>query len=247
MIGSIIQARMGSSRLPEKTMKILEGKPILQHIIERIQKSHLIDECVVATTTDLKDNVIEEFCTKNQIKCYRGSENDVLERFYQAANRYNYDIIVRITADDPLKDPHIIDKAIRILVDNDFEYVSNTIDPTYPEGLDVEVFTISVLNRAYFEANLQSEREHVTPYIWKNKDLFKVFNFKNESDLSSLRWTMDTNDDFMFMQAVYSNFKNKDMFYMEDILKLIEQNPDIIKMNSGHIRNEGYFKSLKED
>ena len=232
MIGAIIQARMGSHRLPMKTMKVLEGKPVLQHVIERIRRSKFIKECVVAATTDEKDHVIQEFCQLHQIKCFRGNENDVLERFFKAAKKYQFDIIVRITADDPLKDPKIIDEAITILVENNLDYVTNTMEPTYPEGIDVEVFTFEALRKAYLGAKLPSEREHVTPYLWKNPERFKLHNFKYSEDLSSLRWTMDTEDDYQFMQAVYRHFQGCEMFYMEDVLSMLKIHPEIAHINT---------------
>lgn len=246
IIGGIIQARMGSTRYPEKILKKLNGKTVLEHIIKRVEDSG-VDMCIVATTKNEKDDAVQRFCREHNVICFRGSEDDVLERFYYAAKENDIDVIVRITADDPLKDSGIIKKAITLLVDGGYDYVSNTIQPTYPEGIDVEVFTFNALEKAYYEAELPSEHEHVTPYIWKNRDKFNTYNFIHDTDLSYMRWTMDTEDDYRFMENIYSNFVGRDNFSMDEVLKYIEQNPDVQKINEGHVRNEGYLKSIKED
>lgn len=245
-VGAIIQARMGSTRLPEKIFKLLNGKTVLEHVINRVADSG-VENCIIATTINEKDDEVENFCKEHDIKCFRGSENDVLERFYYAAKENNFDIIIRVTADDPLKDSNIIAKAVKIIKENKYDYVSNTIKPTYPEGIDIEVFTFEALKKAFEEAKLKSEREHVTPYIWKNIDIFRVYNFENNEDLSYMRWTLDTEDDYQFMKKIYSFFEDKDNFSMEEVLECISKNPEITKINQGHIRNEGYLKSLKEE
>lgn len=245
-IGAIIQARMGSTRLPEKIFRKLNNKTVLEHIYNRVKDS-TVDKVVIATTNNRSDDIVEEFCKKKLYPYYRGSEDDVLERFYFAAKQFGIDIIVRVTADDPLKDTEVVNKAISIMLNNNYDYVSNTIEPTYPEGIDIEVFSFKALERAYNEAKLKSEHEHVTPYIWKNDDKFKIYNMKNDIDLSGLRWTMDTEDDYNFMKEVYSFFKDVDNFSMEDVLKILEKHPKLSEINMGHIRNEGYLRSVKED
>lgn len=245
-IGAIIQARMGSSRLAGKVLKELNGKTVLEHIYYRTKCSK-VDKCVVATTTKREDDEIELLCNKNNILCYRGDENDVLKRYYDTAKEYKFDIIVRITSDDPLKDTSIINKAIVMLLDNNYDYVSNTIHPTYPEGIDVEVFSFGALENAYFYAELPSEREHVTPYIWKNPQKFNIHNFENDIDLSSKRWTMDKEDDYEFMKKIYGHFIGKNNFSMQEVLEILKKNPEYELINKNHIRNEGYIKSLKEE
>lgn len=245
-IGAIIQARMGSTRFPEKILKNLNGKTVLEHIVKRVQDSD-VDSCIVATTSRKEDDVVEKLCMQQKILCFRGSESDVLERFYQCAKEFQLDVIVRITADDPLKDTGIINKAISLLLNNNYDYVSNTVKPTYPEGIDVEVFTFEALEKAYLEAELPSEHEHVTPYIWKNNGIFNIYNFENDVDLSGMRWTMDTEDDFEFMKRVYANFKGKDTFSMEEVLTFLEDNPEVQQINQGHVRNAGYLKSIEEE
>jgi spore coat polysaccharide biosynthesis protein SpsF len=245
-IGGIIQARMGSTRFPEKILKKLNEKTVLEHIVKRVNDSG-VDICIVATTLNPRDDIVEELCRTHGVACFRGSEDDVLERYYQAASHYQLDVIVRITADDPLKDSEVIKKAIDLLLKGKYDYVSNTIKPTYPEGIDVEVFTYAALEKAYQEADLPSEHEHVTPYIWKNRQIFSTYNFENEIDLSGMRWTMDTEDDYRFMQRVYSNFVGRDNFSMGEVLEYLSKNPDILKINQGHIRNEGYLKSIEKE
>lgn len=245
-ITAIIQARTGSTRFNNKVLKKLYNKTLLEHIIERVENSKLVNSIVVATTTNKEDDKIENLLKNTRIKVFRGSENNVLKRFYLTAKKENSDIIVRITADDPFKDPEIIDKAINILVANKYDYVSNTLKPTYPEGLDIEVFTFIALERAYLNAKLDSEKEHVTPYIWNNKNLFHVKNFENDKDLSNLRWTIDYESDFIFAKQIYEElYTKKRIFLMDDILCAIEKkyitNRTIVE------RNEGYKKSIKEE
>lgn len=246
IIGAIIQARMGSTRLPEKILRKLNNKTVLEHIYNRV-KASAVDKVVIATTNNRSDDIVEEFCKKKSYLYYRGSEDDVLERFYFTAKQFGIDIIVRVTADDPLKDTEVVNKAISIMLNNNYDYVSNTIEPTYPEGIDIEVFSFKALERAYNEAKLKSEHEHVTPYIWKNNDKFKIYNMKNDIDLSGLRWTMDTEDDYNFMKEIYTFFKDVDNFSMADVLEILEKHPKLSQINMGHIRNEGYLKSVKED
>lgn len=247
-IVAIVQARLGSTRLPQKVLIPIQGKTVLEHIIDRVKQSKLIQCVVVATTTHLNDNVIEEHCRNIQVTCFRGDEDNVLDRFFQCASSYKADIIVRVTADDPFKDPEIIDRAINLLIDGGYDYVSNTVIPTYPEGIDIEIFTMNALVKAYKEATLLSEKEHVTPYIWKNTDKFRSCNFTYKENLSHLRWTLDKPDDLLFVQAVYQElYRKNEVFLMSDILKLIEEQPELSRFNQGHIRNEGYLKSIKNE
>ena len=241
---AIIQARMNSTRLPNKVLTKVQEIPILEHIINRVRLSK-IDEIIVATTEDNSDDAIEKFCLNKNIQFFRGDENNVLKRFYDCAKIYKGDIIVRITADDPFKDPKIINRAINLLENGAFDYVSNTIVPTFPEGIDIEVFTFTSLEKAYLNASLISEKEHVTPYIWKNPDKFRIDNFKHHMNLSNLRWTLDTKQDLEFTIEIYNRLYNKNkLFYMEDILDLLKKEPTLLTINQGYTRNLGYLKSL---
>lgn len=247
-IVAIIQARMGSSRLPGKTLVDILGKPLLYHIVQRIKASKYIDEIIIATTTESIDQAIVKFAKENDLLFYMGSVNDVLDRFYNASIRVNADIVVRITADDPFKDPVIIDKVITYLITHpELDYASNTIKPTYPEGLDVEVLRFNALKNAYENAKLRSEREHVTPYVWKNPEKFNIANIENDKDLSYYRWTLDYEEDLEFVRKVYSGIYKGEVFLLDDILFFLKENPHISNLNKGIVRNEGYLKSLNED
>ena len=242
----IIQARMGSTRLPGKVLADVHGQPMLRRLLDRLQSVGLIDEIVVATTLSPDDNKLVDWLSKNHITCFRGSENDVLKRFFECAKKHQADLVVRITADDPLKDPGIISKAVRILMDDPkIDYCSNSITPTYPEGLDIEVFRFSALERSFKEARLNSEREHVTPYMWKNPNIFKTATFEFERNLSHWRWTVDKSKDLEFIRAVYNEFINEPLVPFLKIISFLDRNPKIVEVNSSKtVRNEGYLKSV---
>jgi len=248
MILAILQARVSSSRLPGKVLKPLLGVPMLLRQIERLKKSRKIDRLLVATSTEPSDNPIEKLCEENGIACYRGSLNDVLDRFYQAARGFDPEHVVRLTADCPLTDAKLIDDVIGFYLDGGFDYASNAIQATYPDGLDMEVFRFSCLEQAWREAALPSQREHVTPFIHQQPLLFKIGHYKNSSDLSHLRWTVDEPKDFELVTMVYEALypKNPD-FSTQEILQLLDQRPELVHWNTAHQRNEGYQKSLEAD
>lgn len=246
---AIIQARMTSTRLPGKVLMPLMDKTILEHVINRVRAAESISDIIVAASDNKMDDVIESFCRDKNIQCFRGSEENVLERFYFCAKLYKAEVIVRVTADDPLKDPAVIAKAIGLFEDVQYDYVSNTLEPTYPEGIDIEVFSFAALEAAYQKAKLSSEKEHVTPYIYNHPSEFKLLNFKNSADLSALRWTVDSAEDYQFVHQVYEALykKPKELFTMEEVLKLLEQTPELKEINKEHIRNEGYLNSVKRE
>lgn len=250
MTVAIIQARMGATRLPGKVLREILGKPILWHVIERIKRCKLIDQVIIATTNIDGERPILELAKRMGIASYSGSEDDVLDRYYQAAKRYQADIIVRITSDCPLVDPQVTDKVVKFFLDNKpgFNYVSNTLNPTYPDGLDTEVFSFATMEKAWKEAKLKSEREHVTAYIVKHPEIFKLGNVENEEDLSHMRWTVDEERDFEFVKKVYERlYKPNQVFLMRDILALLKAYPDLADINKGINRNEGYIKSVLSD
>ena len=189
MIAAIIQARMGSTRLPGKVLKNMNGSSLLEIQIERVKKSKNIKNIVVATSININDDEIEKFCLQKEINFYRGSENDVLSRYYECAKIYNIQTIVRLTADCPLIDPVIIDKVIDLFIENDVDYSSNTVPPDtsfWPDGSDVEVFSFEAIEKAYKKAKKQEDREHVTFFFWKNKSNgFKVNQLSNMEDWSN--------------------------------------------------------------
>jgi len=239
---------MGSTRLPGKSLRPIAGKPLLLHVIERIRSSQTIQDIVVATTTLPEDRAIADLCRAHGVRVFTGSVDDVLDRFYRAALESHAQVIVRITGDDPFKDPVVVDRVVRHLLDDPgLDYVSNTLRPTCPEGLDVEAFTFRALERAWQHAKLGSEREHVTPYIWKNTHEFRVENIECSGDLSGMRWTVDYEEDLAFAEEVYRHLSHGNIFLMEDILALLREHPEIEKLQRGIPRSEGYLKSLKED
>lgn len=248
-IAAIVQARMSSTRLPNKVLTDIEGKPLLWHLINRIRYSKHITEIIIATSNSENDKAILVFADQMGIKSYAGKIDDVLDRYYQAALENNIDIIIRITADCPLLDPIILDKIIQMYIEGNCDYVSNTMPPSFPDGLDVEVFSFEVLIKAWKQAKLSSEREHVTPYIRKNPNLFKLKNYTNdEEDLSYMRWTVDEKEDLEFIRKIYKYlFQKKEIFLMKDILELLKNKPELMKINNQYSRNEGYSKSLQED
>lgn len=242
---AIIQARKGSTRLPGKVMLNILGKTVLWHVVNRVSKTELIDGFIIATTTSLEDDNIVEFCKENDILVSRGSENDVLDRYYQCAKEYDIKDIVRITSDCPLHDPDVIDMVIKEYLIGDYDYVSNTIEYTFPDGFDVEVFSFNVLENAWKNAKMPSEREHVTPYIRKNED-FKKKNVYSSKKYPLYRLTLDYPEDYEFIKKIYEGI-GKEMFYLDDIAKFLGKHPELLKINQHIEINEGYTASLKAD
>lgn len=230
----IIQARMGSSRLPGKVLLSLEGKTILEHIISRLQRSQLADLVMVATSVKNIDQPIADLMSKVGIKCYRGDEHDVLSRYYFAAKEVGANTVVRCNGDCPLIDPDVVDKIISSYYDNNLncDYVSNILEPTYPTGMHTEVFSFSALEKAYKEAIDPLEREHVTPYLYRNPNLFKLSNVCISENLSWHRWTLDFPEDLILISRIYAALYPNDIcFGMSDILKLLTVNKDWSRIN----------------
>jgi spore coat polysaccharide biosynthesis protein SpsF (cytidylyltransferase family) len=246
--GIIIQARISSTRLPRKVIEKIEGKTVLEHVIERVKKINIDKKVILATTQKKEDDILEEIGRKAGILVYRGSEDDVLDRFYQAAVIFEVDPIVRITADCPLLDSEITERVIDLFFKNEYDYVSNTNPPTFPDGLDVGVFSFRALKEAWENAKLSSDREHVVTYITKNPKIFKIGNLAYDKDISHIRLTLDEEKDLVLIKKVYERLYNKNPFFgLKEIIELFESEPDLIKINSSIERNEGYKKSLKED
>jgi len=214
-----------------------------------MQWSRNLENLVVATTTQREDDSISALCHGLNIACFRGSEIDVLDRYYQCAKAHNADIIVRITADDPFKDPEVADMIIEeILQDDELDYVSNTIHPTYPEGLDIEVFRFRALEKAWQVATSALDREHVTPFIWLHPNLFRLKNIEYRKNLSHMRWTLDTPDDLVMTRAVYKElYKEGSLFLMKDVLDLMEKHPEIEGLNANVERFSGHKKIIQEE
>jgi len=248
MILAILQARFTSSRLPGKVLKPILSKPMLLHQIERIQNSKRIDKLVVATSTEKSDDGIEKMCLDNNIEVFRGSLDNVLDRLYQCAKPYNPKHVVRLTGDCPLADWQAIDQTIQCHIKGKYDYVNNRSKPAFPDGLDVEVITYSALKSACDNAVLPSEKEHVTLYVRHRKDKFKLGYFYSTKDLSHMRWTVDEPEDFNLVEKIYKNlYKNNPKFLMKDVLELLNNQPELLKINSHIGTSEGMKKSLKED
>lgn len=230
----IVQARMGSTRLPNKVLMNIMDKPLLWHMIYRLKHSKEITQLIIATSTNKIDDPIEIFCSSIDIECFRGSENDVLSRFYYAAIKYGGDIIARFTGDCPLIDPLISDDVIKTHIASSGDYSSNTLKRTFPRGLDTEVFSFRVLEKAFNNANKEYEREHVTPYIYENPKLFKLINLEAKGKLRrpDIRITVDTKEDLKLVREIYSQlYKPNQIFYTEDIIKLLNKNPRLLEIN----------------
>lgn len=241
----IIQARMSATRLPGKVLKKVQGVTLLEYEINRVRQAKKIDKIVVATSNRKIDNKIEKECKKIGIDCFRGSEDDVLDRYYQCFSQYpEYKNIIRITGDCPLIDPVVIDEVIAFFENNNFDYVSNTIKEIFPDGMDVEVFTKHVLKQVAQQAKLSSEREHVTQYIMKNKR-FKKGNLSAEYDWSHFRLTVDDPKDFEVIKFLIKSSKLTAGYL--DYISLLTKHPEIMFKNMHITRNEGLLKSLKED
>ena len=239
---------MDSTRLPGKALADIEGQPLLAHVIGRTKAARTVDSVVVATTTEPVDKAIELLALREGVAAYRGQVDDVLHRFYQAAGQISADLIVRITGDDPFKDPDVIDRIILHALDHpEVDYASNTLEATFPEGLDTEVFSFRALETAWREARLPSEREHVTPYLWKNPGRFRMASIRHSEDLSHLRWTIDYTEDLDFARAVYSRLSPSRIFRMDDILALLAQEPNLLQLCPRVVRNFGYQQSLRKD
>ncbi len=240
-IVAIVQARTGSTRLPNKVFADLFGKPLIWHVFNRLTYSKKISTSILATTINNTDDALENWAQENGIVVYRGSENNVLERYYEAAKKYNADIVVRITADDPFKDPEIIDAVIHLLLNEQLDFAYNNNPPSFPEGLDTEVFTFNALEQAYLKSQDTFEQEHVTQFFYRNPTLFKNQNYTYPQNKSYLRWTIDTVKDYEMVTEVYNHlYKEGTIFLMNDIFELLKKYPAIAEINSDVKRSAMY-------
>jgi spore coat polysaccharide biosynthesis protein SpsF len=240
-IAAIIQARMGSTRLPGKALEDIGGETMLARAVMRTKQARLLHETIVATTTTEKDNAIVDECQRLHFALYRGEEHDVLDRYYQAALAYKVDTIVRITSDCPLIDPTIIDRVIGAFLSKSPDYASNVVERNYPMGLDVEVMTMQALTKAWREADKPYERTHVTPYIYQNTSLFRLLHVTGDADYSHYRWTVDTPEDLAFVRTIYERFGNSNSIRWKEVIGLLDSEPELADINR-HIRQ----KSLME-
>ncbi|MFC2027887.1 cytidylyltransferase domain-containing protein [Chloroflexota bacterium] len=235
---AIIQARMGSTRLPEKVLKDLAGQTVLERVINRAFRAKVLNTVVVATTTKPSDDAIIRLCQEKDWRYFRGSEEDVLDRYYKAALENEADVVVRITSDCPLIEPKIIEQLVAEFMSHYSEvaYVSNTRARTFPLGLDAEVMSFHALERAWNEDDNPAWREHVTPYILRHPEKFRIRDVTAESDYSYMRWTVDTAEDLAFVRKIYDHFPD-DTFSWEDVLRVLEMNPDWLKINQ-HVQQK---------
>lgn len=229
--GIIVQARMGSSRLPGKVLLTVAGKPLLAHLLDRLAQCRKTDQVIVATSDKPGDDPIAQFCQSRDMAVFRGSENDVLSRYYEAAKRFDLQTIVRITGDCPLIDPDVVDQIIAFFYDKKLDYASNTIERTYPRGLDCEVFSFTALEKTFGEASANAEREHVTLYIYRHPELFSLGHVRNKTDESGHRWTVDTTEDFELIKKLLESLDSRKA-RLSEYLMLMKKHPGWAKINS---------------
>ena len=254
MYTAIVQARMGSTRLPGKIMMLVRNKPLLHYHISQVLQSKKIDKLIIATTDLSQDDQIVKFVDMYGIEVFRGNEEDVLDRYFQCAKEFKLDIIVRITSDCPLIDPEIIDKCVEKFENENYDYLSNVnkkigdnwiYDPCgFPPGFAIEVFTFNALENAWKNAKRSSDREHVTQYILDNSEKFKIGSFKNQENFSDLRLTLDYQVDFDLIKIVIENFPINEIFTLKKIVSFFNSHPEFKKINSNIAFNDGYLKSL---
>jgi spore coat polysaccharide biosynthesis protein SpsF (cytidylyltransferase family) len=245
-IVAIVQARMSSSRLPNKVLLPLAGKPVLEHVVKRLSESQTISMTVVATSKDQSDDPIELWCKNAKVPYFRGDLFDVLDRYYQAATKFAADSIVRITADCPVIDPVIVDEIVTNFLSGDFD--GYALAGNFPDGLDCQIFSYLALEKAWKGAKLPSEREHVGAYFDNNPNFFKIGEFHKFKDLFGHRWTLDEPEDYEFLKIVFDRLNSdRNIFDHRDILKLMKNEPELMTINSAIPRNQGYLRSLKND
>jgi len=238
MILAIVQARMGSIRFPGKVLKEVNSKSLIEILLYRLSRSVVIDKIILATSINPENNILTEKVKKLGFEVFRGSEKNVLERYYRAAVPYNPEVVVRITGDCPIIDPLLVDEVIELFVKNDVDYVSNGDPPTYPDGLDTEVFSFSSLEETFNHAISPFEREHVTPYL-RNNDKFKRLNYFNKTDLASERWTVDNVEDFEVVKCIINHFAPNLDFTWQDVMDIKKNHPEYFEANEGIKRDEG--------
>lgn len=248
MMLALLQARVSSTRLPGKVLLPILGEPMLFRQVERLQRCRQIVRLVVATSIDPSDDLIAAECAPRGIDCARSSLDDVLDRFVVAARPFQPQAVVRLTGDCPLADPELIDEVIRFFRAGSYDYVSNSDPPGFPDGLDVEVIRFSCLLQAHREAVLPSHREHVTPFLRAHPDRFRLGNYASAVDRAHLRWTVDEPQDFEFVRQVYEQiYPVNPAFTSGDVLALLANQPELLRINAGIERNEGLKKSLCAD
>ena len=245
-IVAIVQARMGSSRLPGKILADLGGQPALRHVLDRLGSATRVESIVVATTRHRPDDAVEDFCKSFGYRCFRGSEEDVLDRYFQAARLSRASTIVRITADCPLLDPGVVDGLLGHFLANELDYCNTSAE--FPDGLDCEALSMDALEAAWREASLPSEREHVTPFVKKHPERFRLGEYPCPEAWGRYRWTLDEEDDLRFLREVFARLQRPGRrIRTRDVVELLQREPHLFEINSRFQRNEGYRKSLEAD
>lgn len=246
VIGCIIQARMGSSRFPGKVMqKIDNDNTVLDYVIKQVQSAKNIEKIIVATTNLTEDHVICDHLLLKNVDCYKGSSEDVLDRYYQCAKEFSFDTIIRITADNPLIDPNIVDLIISEYKNHKCDFATNTLYRTFPYGTEVEVFSFEALEKAWKNAKKPSEREHVTPFIRDSHNGFTLINIENSDNFSHLRYTIDRIEDYRLVKEIARNIDTRPVL-IQNIIDLYKKKPSIFEINR-NVEHDGYLKSLKKD
>ncbi len=223
---------------------------MLSYLIERVRGAKTLDKVVLATSVDSSDDPVAEFCKREGIECFRGSLDDVMDRYYQAAKALKADVIVRLTGDCPMMDPAVIDLIVKAFKDGQYDYAANTAPPpgTFPDGMDVEVFSFKAFDQAWREAKKPSDREHVTFYFWNNPQIFKTFRYDRADDLSAIRLTVDYPADFEVAVKVFTALYPKNpLFSMDDILKFLNAHPEVSQENASILRNQGWQTAFEKD
>lgn len=254
---AIVQARMGSTRLPGKVLLPIDDQSMLYHVVRQIKYSKFIKDVIIVTTNSVEDDLIIDFCKKYNVKFFRGSSDDVLDRYYQCAKKFQADPVLRISSDCPLIDPEIIDKVIIKFSKNTYDYVGSNVMKilskwenstcNFPQGMAIEISTFKALEKAWKESKKPSEREHVFPYIQSNPQLFRISNVVNRSNLSYIRCTVDREEDLRFVREIYKRVNKKMAIHVRDIVKIVKKEPALLEINNNILFDEGYRKSLAED
>lgn len=229
---AIVQARMGSTRLPGKVLTDLGGATVLARVVERVRRSARVDQVVIATSVSPIDQPIVSECERLNVACFRGSEEDVLDRYFRAAQRFDGETVLRVTSDCPLTDPTLIDGLIQAFAEREVDFACNVAPRTYPRGLDAEVFTLRALAKAREMADMPHQREHVTTVFYERPDVFRMTSVRSERDYSRYRWTLDTNDDLRLIRQIYQSFGNRSDFTWRDVIALMERNPQLENINA---------------
>tara|TARA_B100001540_G_scaffold295173_1_gene295741 strand:- start:5485 stop:6273 length:789 start_codon:yes stop_codon:yes gene_type:complete len=246
MNGCIIQARTGSTRFPNKILNDIDDEhTVLEFLIKQLKNSERIDKIVIATTRSSKDEKIIELCKNLNLDFFQGDENDLVDRYYKCAKKFNLENIIRITSDCPLVDPNLVDNGIKKFVEEECDYLTNSTGK-FPHGVDFSIFTFNILEKTWKNARLLSEKEHVIPYMEKKENNFNTIFLKNESDQSKFRITLDWPEDLELLRILVSKIKSRPIL-VNDVTSYLENNLNLLKINEGHVKEEGYLKSLKND